>query len=117
VAVGLNENGNSCSLGDHQIVLSIEIVLPTWLDQKRADAAVRASWERYFERLAAHENNHQTIALEAAERINKLMHAAPASASCKALETSVNRAAKQIVENAELAQEQFDATETPFALE
>jgi predicted secreted Zn-dependent protease len=108
---------NSCRVSSHDIILKLDILLPTWVDEARAGPALRAAWIAYFQELQNHENGHKTIAVDAAERISKLMHGAKATGSCTALEQSLNRAVKRIVENAEEAQDQFDANQKPFALE
>ncbi|MEP6564699.1 MAG: DUF922 domain-containing protein [Mesorhizobium sp.] len=109
--------GNSCQVTSDEIILKLRILLPTWVDDARADPATRTAWNNYFQELKAHEDGHKTIATDAAERISKLTHGATATGSCSALKQSLNRAAKQIVENAEEAQDQLDANPKPFALE
>ncbi|MER8677123.1 MULTISPECIES: DUF922 domain-containing protein [unclassified Mesorhizobium] len=108
---------NSCRVSSDEIILKLNILLPTWVDEARADPAVRAAWNTYFQELKAHEDGHKTIAVDAAERISKLTHGATAPGSCKALGHSLDRAAEKIVENAENAQNQLDANPKPFALE
>jgi predicted secreted Zn-dependent protease len=108
---------NSCQVSSDEIILKLKILLPTWVDEPRADPAVRTGWNTYFQELKAHEDGHKTIAMDAAERISKLTHGAMAPGSCSALEQSLNRTAKQIVENSEKAQDRHDANSKPFALE
>ena len=108
---------NSCRVSSDEIVLKLNILLPTWADEERADQAVRTAWDSYFQELKAHEDGHKTIAVDAAEQVSKLTHGATAPGSCTALEQSLNRAAKQIVENSEKAQDQLDANPPPYALE
>ena len=108
---------NSCRVSSDQIILKLEILLPTWVDETRADPALRTAWNAYFEQLKAHEDGHKRIAVDAAERISKLAHDVTAPGSCMALHQSLNRAANQIVEDADKAQNQFDANAKPFAFE
>ena len=108
---------NSCRVSSDEIILKLNILLPAWVDEGRADPAVRVAWNTYFQELKAHEDGHKTIALDAAERITKMTHGATSPGSCTAMEQSLNRAAKQIVENAEKAQDQLDANPKPFTLE
>ncbi|RWA75379.1 MAG: DUF922 domain-containing protein [Mesorhizobium sp.] len=109
--------GNSCQVSSDDIVLKLNILLPTWVDQERADLAVRSVWDNYFQQLKAHEDGHRKIAIDAAERISKLTHGATASGPCKALERTLNDAANQIVEESGRAQDQHDANPQPFDLE
>lgn len=100
---------NSCRVISDEIILKLNILLPTWEDQMRADPALSSAWDNYFRELKAHEDSHKKIAVEAAEKISKVTHGATATGSCAALEQSLNRAANQIVESAEKAQDRFDA--------
>jgi predicted secreted Zn-dependent protease len=108
---------NSCRVSSDEIILKLNILLPTWVDEARADPGLRTAWDTYFQKLKAHEDGHKSIAVDAADRISKLTHGATAPVSCTALDQSLNRAAKQIVHNAEEAQDQFDANPKPFDLE
>lgn len=108
---------NSCQVSSDDIVLKLNILLPTWVDQERADPAVRSVWNNYFQQLKAHEDAHKKIAIDAAERISKQTHGATASGPCKALEGTLNDAANQIVEESEKSQDQHDADQQPFDLE
>ncbi|RTM09256.1 MAG: DUF922 domain-containing protein [Hyphomicrobiales bacterium] len=108
---------NSCRVTSDEILLKLNILLPIWVDDARADSATRTAWKNYFQELKAHEDGHKTIALEAAEQISKLTHGATAPGSCTALERSLNRAAKQIVENSEKAQDRHEASLPSYSLE
>lgn len=109
--------GNSCLVTSDEIVLKLRILLPTWIDDAGADPATRTAWNNYFQELKAHEDGHKTIALKAAKQISKLTHGATAPGSCTALEQSLNRAAKQIVENSEKAQDRLEASIPSYSLE
>ena len=111
------EAENSCQVSSDDIVLKLNVLLPTWVDQERANPAVREVWNNYFQQLKAHEDGHRKIAADAAERISKLTHGATAPGPCKALERTLNDAAKQIVEESGKAQDQHDANPQPFDLE
>ncbi len=103
---------DSCQVSSDEITLKLNILLPAWKDEARADPALRAVWKTYFDELKAHEDGHKTIAVNAAERISKLTHGATAPGSCAALENSLNSAAKQIVKTAEDEQERLDANDS-----
>lgn len=109
--------GNSCQVTSDEIILKLRILLPAWVDDARADPATRTAWNNYFQELKAHEDGHKTIALEAAKQVSKLTHGATAPGACAALERSLNRAAKQIVENSEKAQDQHEASLPSYTLE
>ncbi|CCV11907.1 DUF922 domain-containing protein [Mesorhizobium sp. STM 4661] len=108
---------NSCHVTSGEITLKLSVMLPTWVDEARADESVRTVWNSYFQELKAHEDGHKTIAVDAAEKINQIAHGVKAAGPCNALEESLNDAARQIVETAEKAQDQHDADAKPFALE
>jgi len=107
----------SCRVASDEITLKLSVTMPVWLDEASADQAVRTVWNSYYQDLKAHEDGHKTIAVDAAQQINKLTHGAKAVGPCKALEESLNTAARQIVDTAEKAQDKHDAEAKPFALE
>ncbi|RWC00245.1 MAG: DUF922 domain-containing protein [Mesorhizobium sp.] len=113
----LVEAENSCQVSSDDIVLKLNILLPTWVDQERADPAVRSLWNHYYQQLKAHEDTHRKIAIDGAERISKLTHGATARGPCRALERTLNDAANQIVEDTGKAQDEHDANAEPFDLE
>jgi predicted secreted Zn-dependent protease len=102
---------NSCRVSSDEIILKLNILLPAWEDQARADPALRSVWDSYFRELKAHEESHIKIAVDAAEQISKMIHGAMAAGSCVALERSLNRAVTQIVDSSERAQDRFDAND------
>ncbi len=108
---------NSCRVVSDDIALKLSVTMPIWVDEARADEAVRAVWNSYYGELKTHEDGHKTIAVDAAEQINKITHGAKAAGPCNALEESLNTTARQIVEAAEKAQDKHDAEARPFALE
>ncbi|MER8467280.1 DUF922 domain-containing Zn-dependent protease [Mesorhizobium sp. M1396] len=99
------------------IVLKLRVTLPIWVDEARADPQVRAVWGTYYQDLKAHEEGHKAIAVDAADRINKITHQASAAGACDAFRQSLDSAARQIAEAAEGAQDEHDAEAKPFALE
>lgn len=102
---------NSCRVISDEIVLKLNILLPAWEDEARAEPALRSVWSTYFRELKAHEDSHKKIAVDAATEISKLTHGAIAQGSCTALRQSLDDTARQIVDNAERAQDQFDAND------
>ncbi|MBN9075146.1 MAG: hypothetical protein BGN87_03490 [Rhizobiales bacterium 65-79] len=115
--LNFDQTGNVCRVSTDKILLKLDIRLPRWADEENANPSVRAGWNSYFGKLKAHEDGHKTIAVAAAHKINELVHSAKGARSCAAMETSLRSSAKQIVEAAEREQEQFDASEAPFALD
>jgi len=108
---------DACRVSSDEITLKLDVLLPTWKDEARADPALREVWNSYLQELKAHEDGHKAIAVDAAQRISKLVHNATASGPCSTLKDSLNRGAERILETAERAQEQLDANAKPFALE
>jgi predicted secreted Zn-dependent protease len=113
----LAETNGSCRVTSDEITLKLSVTLPVWVDEARAGPEVRAVWNTYYRDLKAHEDGHKAIAVDAAERINKITHEATAAGPCKALERSLNSTARQIYDAAEEAQEQHDANAELFAFE
>lgn len=109
--------GNSCRVTSDVITLKLSVTMPVWVDEARADEAVRTVWSTYYRDLKDHEDGHKAIAVDAAQQINKITHQATAPGPCNALEQSLDTAAKQISDTAEEAQDKHDASAKPFALE
>ena len=109
--------GNSCRVTSDVVTLKLSVTMPVWVDEARADEAVRTVWNTYYRDLKDHEDGHKAIAVDAAEQIDKITHQATAPGPCNALEQSLDTAAKQISEAAEEAQDKHDANAKPFALE
>jgi predicted secreted Zn-dependent protease len=113
----LVDEDDFCRVSRDRIILTVDILLPVWADEERSNQAVRAAWTSYYRKLKEHEEGHKEVAVVAAKRITKLFHGASMAGSCSALERSLGRAAKRIIEAAERQQEMMDSMETPFQLE
>ncbi len=107
---------NSCRISSDEIILRLNILLPAWEDQARANSALRSVWDSYFRELKAHEDSHIKIAVDAAEQISKMVHGATAAGSCAALEQTLDLAARQIVDSSEKAQDRFDANDKSISV-
>lgn len=107
----------ACRVAKDTVHLEINTTLPVWIDEQRADPAVRAAWNDYLLNLRGHENGHKTIAVTAAQRIDQLIHNTKPAKTCAELEASLSSEARKIQEQAEAEQDRYDQQAQSFDIE
>jgi predicted secreted Zn-dependent protease len=67
---------DQCLANTVEVTLTVTVTLPDLVSRDRLNARDQADWDQYFERLAAHENNHVRIAVLGAELMQTAMRKA-----------------------------------------
>jgi len=92
------DSRNGCSVDTIKTTTDITITLPRWNASATVDESMQASWKRYLTSLATHEDGHKRIALAAANEVRKRISQTKPAAECAALEQTINREAKKVVD-------------------
>jgi predicted secreted Zn-dependent protease len=90
------------------ISLSIEIVMPRWVNEIGAQQGLSTNWRTFLAGLLNHEHGHKDIALAGADEVRALAKAAAPQSSCEAAVAAINAAGKAIVDKTVAKQRQYD---------
>jgi predicted secreted Zn-dependent protease len=101
-------NGQRCSISSLNISLSIEIVIPRWMNETGAQQGLSTNWRTYLTGLLSHEHGHKDIALAGADEVRALVKAAAPQSSCEAAVGAINAAGKAIVDKTIANQRRYD---------
>jgi predicted secreted Zn-dependent protease len=100
--------GGKCVVSSVDLSLTIEIVMPRWVDEIGAPQSLSDSWHSFVSGLLNHEHGHKQIAVANAEEIRQLVKTMTPQATCDAAINSFNAAARTINEKAEAKQVAYD---------
>ncbi len=107
--------GETCVITRVDITVEIDYRLPRWQGSERErNPRLAKAWQRYIEKLLAHEQMHGQIAIDAAAEIEDAIHSAdnppdrPPPGSCEALEVDANANGMTIIEKVRARQAFFD---------
>jgi predicted secreted Zn-dependent protease len=85
------ENPNSCKITKVKTALTVTYTLPRIAENYRVDAETRQSFDRYWQALFNHEQNHKNSGLLAARAIEKALLNLVAFPTCQQLQTTANQ--------------------------
>jgi len=96
-----------CAVGKAVTETEVSYTLPRWVDADRASPEVQSTWKRFVEALTLHEEGHDQLARELAERLELAIQDLPPEPTCEELDIRVNELAnRMILEDRE--QEEYD---------
>ncbi len=107
-------NGDHCAINNASISVHIDYRMPRWGGSKAATTTVRNAWERYFERLLAHEKHHGEITKVAAAELHEQLLAvktpvgAGSDSACPAFISSIDRLVTRMDRQINRMQADFD---------
>jgi predicted secreted Zn-dependent protease len=101
-------SGQRCSVSSLNVSLTIEIVIPRWVNEIGAQQGLSTNWRTYLTGLLNHEHGHKDIALAGADEVRALTKAAAPQSSCEAAVAAINAAGKAIVDKTIAGQRQYD---------
>jgi len=99
------EADGQCRITSVQVSLDVDMTLPE-LDEATPSGA--AEFRRYASNLRRHEDGHQDLARQAAERIDKGIRNLATMASCDALERAANALGHAVLEETRRVERQYD---------
>lgn len=104
--------GGKCVITGINLSMTIEIVMPRWVNEVGAPQSLSDSWRNFLRALLMHEHGHKQISLENAEELRKLVKSATPQPTCDAAGAAFNAAAKAVNDKSDAKQDAYDkATE------
>jgi predicted secreted Zn-dependent protease len=85
----LDPESGRCRISDFRVHLDLTIKLPTWQPARRPGPTLAARWDRLYEAMVRHEDQHRRHALEAASNLHAVLQSAPRDLDCGGLERLV----------------------------
>ena len=92
------ETANSCKITTVKTTLTVTYTLPRIPDNHRVDAETRQSFNRYWQALFNHEQNHKNSGLFAAREIEKALLNLAAFPTCQQLQTTANQIGNNFIQ-------------------
>lgn len=100
--------GGKCSVTSMNLMLTVEIVFPRWVNELGAPLALSENWRKYLTGLLGHEHGHKDIALAGAEEVRQLPKTALPQGTCAASIAAANAAGKAVVDRTVARQRKYD---------
>jgi predicted secreted Zn-dependent protease len=91
------ETTNSCKVTTAQTQLKVTFTLPKIPNNHPVDAQTRQGFNRYFQALFKHEQNHQQSGVLAAKAIESMLLGLPSFSTCAQLENVANQLGYKII--------------------
>lgn len=98
-----------CQLTAGTVHLNVDYMLPRWVPDGAADAALYDEWDRFSEHVVSHEQRHAELAGQCASRLAEHLQAGGEQASCGDLEQWINEMVTEVYGYCEQIQTDFDA--------
>jgi predicted secreted Zn-dependent protease len=92
------EKPGRCDITGVQTFLTVNYTLPRIPAKHRLPPATRAAFDRYYQALFRHEQNHKNSGLYAAREIETAIANLPPFKTCPALETAANQLGYRLIE-------------------
>ena len=103
--------GNSCRIGRAKVLLSTKLVLPRWINRRKAGSELALIWDTLSADIKRHEQRHAEIARNHAHALEKSIVALPAAQSCDALRGKVKVLSDRTMVAHDRDQQRFDRIE------
>lgn len=101
-------SGSGCRMTSVTTEVAGRILMPRWLDEVRAPAALRATWKRYVAALMAHEEGHMATG-QALVRALQADLGALTAPSCGQLKADAERTAAALLDTYRARDRAYDA--------
>lgn len=108
-------DGTRCRPRGVRVDVTVQILLPEWVDHEQAPFRERRRWTAFLDRLTRHENAHRDVTLRAAEALDGALRSLEAS-SCGRLIRRIDgtiRAAQDELDRAHAALDAADRMLSP----
>jgi len=100
---------DGCEVGAVDVNLNITQVLPSWAPPERADPDLVERWDVYLYALEEHEDYHARLAVQTAQRLQRVLEALPAQPNCTQTRREANRSGDAQVADLRRANHLYDS--------
>ena len=104
--------GGRCAVGEANVTLSTQIILPRWKNRKRATPSLALIWDTLSRDIKRHEERHAEIARNHARELERTLRKLPPEADCERMQARVDRATADAVARHDADQARFDRIES-----
>jgi len=91
------EESLSCEINRVATSVTVNFVVPKWIERDKAPQLVRDKWDNFYTTLQKHEQQHAMHGVQAARDIENQIASLPAKRTCKQAKEAANIAAKAII--------------------
>jgi predicted secreted Zn-dependent protease len=92
------KTGTSCSMSQVSTQVDVTFTLPKWQPNANAPRSLVTQWSHYSAALQQHEDGHKNHGIAAGQAVLSTLSTMPAYSSCQALEAAANHAARQVIQ-------------------
>ena len=103
-------DGTRCRPKGVRVDVTVQILLPEWVDHDQAPYRERRRWTAFLDRLTRHENGHRDVTLRAAEALDGTLRSLEAS-SCGRLIRRIDGAIRAAQDELDRAHAALDAAD------
>ena len=104
--------GGKCAVGDADVTLSTNIILPRWKHRRRASASLGLIWDTLSSDIKRHEERHAEIARIHARKLERTLRTLRPEANCERTQARVDRETTDAVTAHDKDQARFDRVES-----
>jgi predicted secreted Zn-dependent protease len=104
--------GERCAVGEANVTLSTQIILPRWKNRKRTTASLALIWDTLSSDIKRHEERHAEIARHHARGLERTLKRLRPEADCERMQARVDRATADAVSEHDADQARFDKVES-----
>jgi len=101
-------SSDECRIGTVLVLLDIRCHLPEWTDRGSAPRAVQEAWDRYLEKLTAHEHAHGELAKRTAENLELAIQNMPGKRYCDEVGSAANELANEAIRTLQRQDAEYD---------
>ncbi|PSM19649.1 MULTISPECIES: DUF922 domain-containing Zn-dependent protease [Nitratireductor] len=100
-----------CAVDKVSVSVTARIILPRWVQRRRADGDTRLIWDTLSADIKRHEEFHVQIAKRHARELEQRLRRIDRRRDCAALKEKVDRVTAYVMQKHDEAQERFDRVE------
>ena len=105
------DEGNRCSVEDVRVTVNTRIILPRWVNRKRADPDMALLWDTLSSDIKRHEERHAEIARQYARELENALTRLRPERDCTRMQDKVSATTDRVTEEHDKAQMRFDRIE------
>lgn len=103
--------GKRCAVGEAEVTLSTNIILPRWKHRRSASASLALIWDTLSRDIKRHEERHAEIARIHARKLERTLKSLRAESNCERMQARVDRVTADAVAAHDKDQARFDRVE------